>query len=644
MSDWIRQNRILLGLNAAVLLCISIAWLVYGVFGQRLIEAIYGGPWIEFLHKAMMMEGPNILPLEQYFRGAERLLKSATLAGALTISAYTLIAKCPQRIAISALCSVFVVFVVLVPVLAFLYPLEIETRESTVWLHVLAMKAGVNIYDHSQVAFLNQNHGPFDSIFKLGIANLLPFLEPWQVARFAVVALPFGFWLLAWKILRKPISDSFVESAYIGSVGYLFLVISAKEFLFVGRSDATAALLLLPLAYLSVVSAPRSFSMVVLSGMLWGTFGIFVALTNGRMLPVVFALFVFSLWRLGVQHRMPFGWLCGYAAGGAITSGAIFATILHILFDFDLTLYYKHFFGIFSHSSGHRSGPQTSIYGHASALWFLGSLFNPTANLDNLKGGPLLLTLVVYLLARQKGERHLYAWLFLGTFIFAACTLAYYLNYYGGGQWYYIPFLIVLWVFLCANRSGLSSIRLSAIGITTAALLLLNFETALAPSLQRASSFAAAQNFLNLVRELQRENTVLSEDTYFYKTSYGGELIDMGDMISKVRRRGDGYYGEAFNQTVDTHFERTRNAPAVYILTGFSESPELRKLIQERYIQVAAGPNNLTGNGRGETKLFKAKSVKQQSLQRTCFGTAVQRILVERQKFARSPLRNGPCE
>jgi hypothetical protein len=420
-----------------------------------------------------------------------------------------------------------------------------------------------------------------------------------------VLALPFGFLLAAWQLLRKSGPGSAMDIAYLGAIGYVFLVVSAKEFLFVGRSDATAALLLLPLAYLSFTSAPRNSPAFVLRGILWGALGISVALTNWRMLPVVFALFVFSVWILRDRHRMTLRALAGYAAGCAGAAGAIFALFLYQFFDFDLSLYYKHFFGVYSHSSGHGHG----TYGHASALWFLGSLFNPTASPDNLKGGPLLLALMVYLLVPGKGSLQNKAWLFLGSFIFAACTLAYYLNYYGGGQWYYIPFLVVLWFFLCANYSAISRSRLSAVGILTAVFLLLNFNTVVTPSLQRLSTLAAAHDFLNSVRMLQRGNTVLSEDTFFYKTSYAGELIDMGDMISRVRRRGDGYYGGAFNQTVDAHFERTRNDPPVYILTGFTESPELRELIEENYVQIGAGPDNLTANGHAATRLFMRKDL-----------------------------------
>ncbi|HXU01404.1 MAG TPA: hypothetical protein VN903_10445, partial [Polyangia bacterium] len=41
--------------------------------------------------------------------------------------------------------------------LAFTSPAEIEVREGSVWLHVLAKRAGVDIYESTQVAFVNMN-------------------------------------------------------------------------------------------------------------------------------------------------------------------------------------------------------------------------------------------------------------------------------------------------------------------------------------------------------------------------------------------------------------------------------------------------------------------------------------------------------
>jgi hypothetical protein len=199
------------------------------------------------------------------------------------------------------------------------------------------------------------------------------------------------------------------------------------------------------------------------------------------------------------------------------------------------------------------------------------------------------------------------AWFALGSFIFVVCAIAFYLNYYGGGQWYFIPFLIVLWLFLCTNYAAMPTSRLALLGVTVLVFLSLNFSTVIAPSVWRVSTLGTAQDFMNRLRLLQTTSSILSEDAFFLRTSYQGELIDMGDMVSRVRKKG--YYGDEFNNTVDSHFKRMRSQPPDYIVTGFTESPELRAWIQERYVQIAAGPDNLTGNGRAETRLFKRRDL-----------------------------------
>lgn len=603
MNNGTRQSKVILGLSAAVLLCVGMVWLLYAAFGHSMIEAIYGSPWIEFLHKAMMMEGQRILPLEHYFRTAEKLMWSATFAAALVVSSAILVVKSPPNITRSVLCFIFVIFALAVSAIAFLYPLEIETRESTVWLHVLALRHGINIYDHSQVAFINQNHGPFDPLFKLSIATLFPFLESWQVTRISVLLLPYTFLLVAWKSLSKQ-SSSLLDPLYLGSIGYLFLIVTAKEFIFVGRSDATAALLLLPLIYFSFALAPTTLGSNAVIGGLWGALGICVILTNWRMLPVVSALFLFTLWMLRFKHLLKLRDIAIYTAGCACSMAVIVALVLYYSFDFDLPLYYKHFFGTYTAASGH--GHRT--YAHASPIWFFGSLLNPTASLDNLKGGPVLWALALYLLLPGKLSSEKRAWLLLGIVVFTACTAAYFFNYYGGGQWYYIPFVIVLWFFLCVNYRSMSTLRQAGIGVLAAVLLCVNAGTVVKPSMQRVASFTGAANFMGEVRSLQARHSIVSEDMFFFRTSYQGELIDMGDMVSRIRRNGY-YYGHDFNRTVDRHFEQIKKHPPDYIVTGFTASPELRRFAEENYLWVASGPGNFTANGFGESRLLKRKDL-----------------------------------
>jgi hypothetical protein len=321
-------------------------------------------------------------------------------------------------------------------------------------------------------------------------------------------------------------------------------------------------------------------------------------------LPVVAALFLFTLWMLRFKHLSKLRTITAYIAGCACSVAVIFALVLYYSFDFDLPLYYQHFFGTYTKASGH--GHRT--YAHASAIWFLGSLLNPTASLDNLKGGPVFWALVLYLLVPGKLSAENRAWLLLSVVVFTACTAAYFFNYYGGGQWYYVPFVIILWFFLCVNYWSMSTARQAAVGVVAAVLLCVNAGTVVIPSLRRVASFTGAANFMGEVRLLQGRHSIVSEDTFFFRTSYHGELIDMGDMVSRIRRSGN-YYGDEFNRTVDRHFNQVKNDPPDYIVTGFTASPELRRLAEQNYLWVASGPANFTANGFGESQLLRRKDL-----------------------------------
>jgi hypothetical protein len=483
--------------------------------------------------------------------------------------------------------------------IAFFYPLEIETRESTVWLHVLALKAGINIYDHSQVAFINMNHGPFDPLFKLSIATLFPFLESWQVTRFAVFALPYVFLVIAWNLIAKPTSESRWRALYLGSVGYLFLMLSAKEFLFVGRSDATVTVFLLLLVYGSISFSPKTELITALHGFLLAAIGTSAILANWKTVPTVFAVLLFTIWMYRHVNQAAWTPILVFLVSCMITSVAILGVLLYYTFDFNLSLYHKHFFGFFSAATGlgdvdSRSPIQFGAPYNGPATSFLLSLFDPTASPDTPKGGPLLLASIVYLLTPEKRQAGNKAWLLLSCFSLVFCAIAYYLNYWGGGQWYFIPFLIILWFFFCSNYSQMPQSRLALLGICVLVLVCANIRTVVFPTLERAMGMKRAYDFMSKVKSLQETNTILSEDTFLFRRSYQGELIDMGDSVSIVSKRS--YYGAEFNKTAQHHFDQLQKQPPDYILTGFTESPEMRELIKEKYVLVGEGPHNLTAN------------------------------------------------
>jgi hypothetical protein len=506
-----------------------------------------------------------------------------------------------STLTLTGLTLVFLLFSLSASALAFVYPLEIEGRESTVWLAALALKAGVNIYDQSQVVFVNLNHGPFDPLLKSLIAITFPFLESWQVTRFPVLILPYLFLLMGWKMAGRPPGGSFLHALFLGSVGYLFLVVSAKEFIFVGRSDSTVAVLFLVLLCICALLAPKTPSVAALQGILAGLFGTLVMLTNWRTTPTAVGILVFALWQQGARLMGVYGTSC--AAASLIT----FGLMLYHVSNLNLGVFYQYFFGFYSNAAGWATGESYN----GPVLTFVLSLFNPTTSPTALKGGPLILTLIVTALV-LKGtgpvSRVNKAWLVLTMFSFIFCAIAYYLNYWGGGSWYFIPFLLILWFFLGSNYSRLSQASLNVLGIIVFALLSVNFRTVIAPTISRASTLRKAASFMADVRSLQEKGSVLSEDTFFYRTRYAGELIDMGDTVS-VFAKND-YFSTDFRQTAQRHFDQLRNHPPDYIITVFRSSPELRTLIDQRYTLVASGPANLTANGRGESKLFMRNDLK----------------------------------
>jgi hypothetical protein len=487
-----------------------------------------------------------------------------------------------------------------ISVIVFFYPLEIETRESAVWLHVLAFKSGINIYDPRQVAFIKMHKGPFDPLFKFAIASLFPFLTGWQVTRFAVFLLPYAFLLVAWNLIPQVALKSGLHVLYLGSMGYLLIVLTGKEFILAGREDATAALFFLLLIYISITFAPKTNLTAALYGLLWGAMGTAVVLTNWRLTLLVIGVWIFRIWKYKAVEQRTGPCVLIYGLSCAIAGLSIWGFLLFYLFDLNLYRYWTLHFGFFTHASGWGAKP---YYG--SVFSFIRMLFNPYADPNDLKGGPLLLTFLAYALTPNRRDIERKSWILLGCFSMITIAISYYLNYVGGGQWYFIPFMIILWFFFIIHFSYLTELRLTLLGIVLLMLLLLNYQSVLLPTTQRLITMNLAGQFLATVRSLQKTHTVLSEDLFFFRTFYQGELIDSGDEVEAVAKTH--YYGKEFNQTAQRHFDRTRDDPPDYILTGITQSSKLDALIKEKYELIETAPNNLTGNGSESSKLFQRK-------------------------------------
>jgi hypothetical protein len=498
----------------------------------------------------------------------------------------------------------FVGFSLIAALVVFLYPLEIETRESAIWLHVLALKQGINLYDHSQVAFVETHKGPIDPLLKLGIATLFPFLESWQITRFIPLLLPCAFGLVTWK-LTQPSSARYSpwRIPYLSSVGYLLLLLTAKEFLYVGRPDATAALLFLGFVFLSIAPSPVSRRGVILHGLLCGVTGMLVILTHWRIAPCVVAVFSFSLWQDWQICKKRVPELCLYLSIWAIAAFSLWLIVFFTLFDGNWSLYHAHTFGLFSADSGWG----TTASGRGSAVQFALGVFNPYADPSALKGSPLLMAIAVYLLTPSKENRLRIAWFTLGGMVFAANAIPYYLNYNGGGAWYFIPFIILVWIYCILHVSQLPPLNLTLLGVMVLLLMIVNYRSLLLPTIHRIATMEEAGQFMGRLRSLQQQHTMLSEDTFLFRTTYQGDAIDSGDEVLAVFKTG--YYGSAFGQTVQQHLDKLQQNPPDYIVTGFTPSAELEDVMEENYVLAETAPQNFTANANESLRLLRRKNL-----------------------------------
>jgi len=72
LNAWIKENKFLALISAIVFLSLILSWILYGLFGQQLIEAIYNGESIGFLNRIIISQA--IRPLEYYLKSADEVV------------------------------------------------------------------------------------------------------------------------------------------------------------------------------------------------------------------------------------------------------------------------------------------------------------------------------------------------------------------------------------------------------------------------------------------------------------------------------------------------------------------------------------------------------------------------------------------
>ena len=71
IDKWFKENKIAIFVIGALLLCLTIGWVLYTLFGHPLINAMYEGKSIGILNR--VIEGQAVHPVEKYYRYADKL-------------------------------------------------------------------------------------------------------------------------------------------------------------------------------------------------------------------------------------------------------------------------------------------------------------------------------------------------------------------------------------------------------------------------------------------------------------------------------------------------------------------------------------------------------------------------------------------
>jgi hypothetical protein len=500
--------------------------------------------------------------------------------------------------------------------LAFSYPLEIEIREGSVWLHALARRAGVDLYDTTRVAFVNMNHGPLDPILKGWIAEAAPALPGHMVTRVFVLGGPIVLLASATVITRGHLAAALLAA------GTLFLVFChLSTMIFVGRSDATAICFLVlcgTLAHRILLTYPNwSRARCLAQHVCLGMASAAVFLTSWRYAPIAAALQIAAV-AVQPRRRRSEGpcaarpslgkrvWaavepLAISAALQLVGFAAVWVPLFVIELHADLGSYYRHFFGFFVDNSG---------WGTLSGPAF--QLLPPELLATRQPSLVFLFALVLWGLCRLRQDpRELGTWLVLLAAAWVAVTYGYFKNLYAGGLHYFFAFLILAWTFIlhafCRRRrwGALTQILLVAV-----AVLALPYRDLLAREKMLVEMRQQAVTFHLDAARLTYGYSPFGEETHLFKLVYQGETVDTGDTDNAIANSG--YFGEAFTRTYQAYVRALTANPPKFVIGGLLNednperimSPALQDLLKRRYTIRLRAPGSAFATG-GSQALFE---------------------------------------
>jgi len=464
-------------------------------------------------------------------------------------------------------------FVLLSPIsIAFFYPMELEVRESTLWLHVLTMKANINIYDGKLVAYANQAHGVMDPIIKYLINLSFPFLQPWQVSRVFWVLSYFLIFLINYLVFKNLKKKNLLTASLITSIIFysLFFLFTKT---FQGRADITAFFFIILLSYLCT---DRDF-LYKNKAVIIAFLAAIILLTNWRFLILVACIIAYPL-AMNIKKIIVFKF---YFFNRLLFLTFIFLSIplfiFWFFFDFNLSTFINYFIKFFYFES--HFNLRHYINGLKSLLlvekFFVLILFS------------ILLFFILYKKTKKIFiyKNNLKLFFFIVVVLFSLIQYLY--NYVGGGVYYFTSISIFLWflfidfikndtVYFNNNKFGfISSFLLITLIIV---ISVSSVKNSILASIRLVKSFNEAKISHQYFVQLSEKHLVLSESLHFFKKKYNNEKIDIGDLLSYRAFQIGGDYQDTYKKDLSDISGLQYN----YIIHVFTDSSIIDDLFKKQ--------------------------------------------------------------
>jgi len=478
---------------------------------------------------------------------------------------------------------------------ATIFPMELEVREGYSWLFVLAMKAGVSIYDHSQVAMISQHYGPIEPVVKYFLSMAMPFLPSQVITRFFVPLLPPALVWMSWMAFRNWERFRWPLALLSGSVVFMAFVNIIPFNGLAGRTDIIASFLVALQAGAVIHIAMKPAKQLRWFHLLWpALLPTLIFLSNTRCAPVCGTLWLVQLANIFIRHRT-LGWkFLGITVLWFV--GFLLGFVL-IQFRGDFHLFFKHFIGIQIYSGLVAAVDKSQVKLFPDELLFQWFRCVPIFVVFLLAGLAAFLT-PKPLLGRGLSVA---AWALAGV-AYVVIDLAWQFNIHGGGVHYFDPLLIQLWWLLLIM---ISTLKWKFRNIAASAFLVAYL--AIVPSWKQVEfhldEFATyhedAQKFRDMLSDLYDRDELMGEALQLYKNKLGGSLMESPDATGDILPRG--YMGEQFGRTAQRYFDSIKNY-RYFLHDGIVSTASGRMLEQTPYFIVAEGPPYRTWNGPGGCK------------------------------------------